>query len=505
MKHSRHLPLLLLAGEAATTQPRVFQNLVQHFESAEMGPFIPFVELGFGAAPAVQPITGIFDTGSSDTIVPEAGSEVCQQARQQCTAPAPVVLGQFDPAAAAAAGDFCRLDGQRFNATFGGGDQYDGDYIKTSVVLGQDGQGRVAGAQVALASHSEPQTELPQVPVFGLGPILNEASDRPYNNLPKKMKKAGVTKGQAYSVVLNPTPLGNGSVFFGGIDRAKFEGELNEVPLAKNKRGELPEFVVKMSSVALVPGARDAANNGSARRNADAGRRAKRMPWKRGVGARRLGTAKNTYGPQGAARREVGERRLAMRNNGGKRSDGYHKNRNGDKKNGNGNSNNGSNACNGSKNGNTEINLGLDPRDGFILMDTGGVEMALPAHVVSALAQALGTSFSEDDGLGPVPCGQLEGDAALIMRFQDDAVETRVPLAHMRLSAALADPALTSDGLCQLVVRAVADGGGEGTSVATLPFFAAVYTVFDLDGNRLFFAPAKGDPGAPAAQLEEFP
>lgn len=350
------------------------------------------------------------------------------------------------------------------------------------------------------------------------------------------MKDAGVTKGQAYSVVLNPTrkcnphppkkqeaqgmfslgpqtlgartwltrydvALGNGSVFFGGIDRAKFEGELNEVPLAKNKRGELPEFVVKMSSVALVPGARDAANNGSARRDADGGsRRAKRMSWKRGVGARRLGTAKNTYGPQGAARREVGERRLAMRN---KRSDGYHKkNRNGDKKNGNGNSNNGSNACNGSKN---EINLGLDPRDGFILMDTGGVEMALPAHVVSALAQALGTSFSEDDGLGPVPCGQLEGDAALIMRFQDDAVETRVPLAHMRLSAALADPALTSDGLCQLVVRAVADGGGEGTSVATLPFFAAVYTVFDLDGNRLFFAPAKGDPGAPAAQLEEFP
>lgn len=165
----KHLPLLLLAGEAATAQPRVFQNLVQHFESAEMGPFIPFVELGFGAAPALQPITGIFDTGSSDTIVPEAGSEVCQQARQQCTAPAPVVLGQFDPAAAAAAGDFRRLDGQRFNATFGGGDQYDGDYIKTSVVLGQDGQGRVAGAQVALASHSEPRTELPQVPVFGLG------------------------------------------------------------------------------------------------------------------------------------------------------------------------------------------------------------------------------------------------------------------------------------------------------------------------------------------------
>lgn len=190
---------LILTAEAARSQ-RVIQRSVQHFESLDIGPFLPFVTLGFGT-PA-QNISGIFDTGSSDTIIPEAGSAVCKLKTQQCTAPAPVVRGQFDPKAAS---DFRRLDGQRFNATFAGGDQYDGDYVETTVTLGDKGDGQVPNAQVALASHRNPQIETPQVPVFGLGLQLLEATDTKYDNVPKRMKDAGVTKNQAYSVVLNAT------------------------------------------------------------------------------------------------------------------------------------------------------------------------------------------------------------------------------------------------------------------------------------------------------------
>lgn len=190
---------LFLVAESAVAQ-RVVQGSVQHFESLDIGPFLPFVTFGFGT-PA-QNIKGIFDTGSSDTIIPEAGSAVCQLKTQQCTAPAPVVLGQFDPKATC---DFKRLEGQRFNATFAGGDQYDGDYIETTVALGERGAGQVPNAQVALASHRNPQIETPQVPVFGVGLPLIEATDNKYDNIPRKMKDAGVTKGQAYSVVLNST------------------------------------------------------------------------------------------------------------------------------------------------------------------------------------------------------------------------------------------------------------------------------------------------------------
>lgn len=196
MKNSWKLSFLL--ASVAVMAQSVIQRSVQHFESLDSGPFLPFITFGFGTPE--QNITGIFDTGSSDTIIPEAGSGVCKLKTQQCTAPAPVVRGQFDSKAAS---DFKRLDGQPFNATFAGGDQYDGDYIETTITLGDNGDGQVPNAQVALATNSKPQSGLPQVPVFGQGPQLLEATDNKYDNLPKKMKDAGVTKSQAYSFVAN--------------------------------------------------------------------------------------------------------------------------------------------------------------------------------------------------------------------------------------------------------------------------------------------------------------
>lgn len=327
--------------------------------------------------------------------------------------------------------------------------------------------------------------------------------------------------------------FGNGSVFFGGIDRSKFEGELKEVPLEKDRNGEIPEFVVQMTSLKLVAGARGNATRTQERREVE---RMKRTPWNRVIKTLDQSRTKSLYG--GEQGDNIAERTTAVTDvesqlargvdvSSMKRNNGADNGRNGERNNGgnsagnnggndgrNNRSNNGSNACNGKKvnkggknggnndgNSGNEIDLGLDPRDGFTLMDTGGVAIALPPAVLSKMADALGTTFSQD-GLGPVMCSRLSGDSALVMRFNNDTVEARMPLANMRISDALADPQLTSRGLCELGVRPTQAGD---TNVATLPFFAAVYTVFDLDNNRLFFAQAKGDPGAPGGQLEEFP
>lgn len=306
--------------------------------------------------------------------------------------------------------------------------------------------------------------------------------------------------------------MANGSVFFGGIDRSKFEGELQEVPLEKDNSGEVSAFVVKMSSVTLVLGARGKANG--TRQQQRERERMKRTPWNRAIKPAGASKAKGLYA--GARSESVtkrttvawdGESQAATGAEVSSMSSKSQKGNNGGRQckckenGGNGGSNGGSNGGNKGSNNRNEIDLGLDPRDGFTLMDTGGVAIALPPTILSRMAEALGTTFFQD-GLGPVDCDRLSGDGALVMRFNDDAVETRVPLANMRISEALADPALTSQGLCELGVRPVEDGD---TSVATLPFFAAVYTVFDLDNNRLFLAQAKGDPSAPGGQLEEFP
>ncbi|KAJ3497141.1 hypothetical protein NLG97_g2127 [Lecanicillium saksenae] len=492
--------LLSIRAVGGITAQRVIQRSVQHFESLDGPPFLPFITLGFGT-PAQQ-ISGILDTGSSDTIIPEAGSAVCKLKTQQCTAPARVIRGQFDPKAAC---DFKRLDRQHFNASFGGGDQYDGEFIETTVTLGDVGQGRIPNAQVALATHSNPQHEAPQVPVFGLGPQLLEATATTYENLPKKMKSTRVTKSQAYSIVLNSTPFANGSIFFGGIDRSKFDGELKEVPLERDIQGNIPQFVVKMSSLHLDLGARGKSNATDLQR---ARERVRRIRWKRSIKTLDWNKMNALYSEK--KEKNIIERKIMV---------GYGESKSSIATNASTmtsitRGNNGGNDCitkkdeessqkidnNGGIAG-SKIDLGLDSRDGFTLMDTGGVFIALPPPVLSSMANALSTTFSKDS-FGPVECNRLTGDSALIMRFNGDTVEARVPLANMRISDALVDPALTSRGLCLLGVTPTRAGD---TNTATLPFFAAVYTVFDMENNRLLFAQAKGDPSAPSCQLEEFP
>ncbi|KAM3465585.1 hypothetical protein NHJ6243_001562 [Beauveria neobassiana] len=813
------LNILFLA--AAANAQRVVQASIQHFESKELGPAVPLINLGLGT-PA-QNITGIFDTASSDIIVPEAAP--------------------FKPDAVAG---LQLLPGESFNATLSRGEHFEGDYAKTTVTL--DGV-EVPDAQVGFASNIQTQANISDLAVVGVGLVAREATVNKYNNLPRILNVSGITNSQAYSVVLNATPLGNGSVFFGGIDRSKFTGDLQQVPLVKDKAGQFSEFLVEVSSIALVPAAAPAKVRRSTRQ--ERREQIRRMSWHKkrqgfsfdggeefsgfGPGDQSFGSGPGdqSFGPgpgdqlfgpgsgglsnqiqdpiqggtfEGPAggfdnsfrkptvdenegtlnginggfqspsddgtqvlpggfdngfqdgnqgipgvpsnnptdskepgnnqgiidgnnqgiidgnnqgiidgnNRGVTDGNNPVNNDGGKKNgitdgitDGNNQgvtdgnnpvNNDGGKKKGitdgitdgnnqgipdgnnqgitDGNNqgvtdgNNPVNNDGGKKKGitdgitdgnnqgitdgnnqgvtdgnkpvsndgdknkeplnqedpsNSPVNnndgkknelpnqkaptetrkqgapkttskqaapketpkqeapkqeapkleapkleapkleapkttsklaapkttstqaapkttsskqaapketpkqeapkkeapkkdngggqpakliastdLGLDQRSAVTLMNTAGGAMALPAAVVAKMAGALGTSFSATNGLGPVDCGRLGGDAALLMRFRNNTVEARVPLANLRVSAELADPAIAQRGLCEVAIRPVPDGGAE-PNVATLPFFAAMYTVFDLGNRSLWFAQASGDPSVPGAQLEEFP
>src|SRR5690242_20536389 len=46
----------------------------------------------------------------------------------------------------------------------------------------------------------------------------------------------------------------DGSITFGGVDTAKFQGDLKAAPLVRDNDGRLPSFVVDFSSMALSSG-----------------------------------------------------------------------------------------------------------------------------------------------------------------------------------------------------------------------------------------------------------
>lgn len=195
MRHNWQHLSLLLASEAVIAQ-RVLQGSVQHFQSAQAGPWQPLLTLGFGSEP--QDITCIFDSGSSDTIIPLAGSDLCKVKNQQCAAPAPEIRGQFDPKKAS---DVTEVKGQTFNSSFSGGDQFFGNFIKTTVTVGD--KGKVPDAQVALASGGQPAGDFPQFSICGTGPRGNEATETEYDNLPEAMVKTGTIKANVHSAVMN--------------------------------------------------------------------------------------------------------------------------------------------------------------------------------------------------------------------------------------------------------------------------------------------------------------
>ncbi|KAG5356406.1 putative aspartic-type endopeptidase opsB [Yarrowia sp. B02] len=94
--------------------------------------------------------------------------------------------------------------------------------------------------------------------VLGIGPAANEASsdDSPpwtYENLPHKLKSAGITQSTAYALWLNDQHSSRGSIMFGGYDRAKIQGALFTLPLVPTiDKERVTEFAVQLEAVEVA-------------------------------------------------------------------------------------------------------------------------------------------------------------------------------------------------------------------------------------------------------------
>ena len=90
--------------------------------------------------------------------------------------------------------------------------------------------------------------------LIGVGYMLDEGltatAEEIYPNLPIAMQEAGLINTVAYSLWLNDLDASTGNILFGGIDTAKYTGDLIKVPVLRDQQiNNYTAFMVSLSSV----------------------------------------------------------------------------------------------------------------------------------------------------------------------------------------------------------------------------------------------------------------
>lgn len=88
------------------------------------------------------------------------------------------------------------------------------------------------------------------VGVFGIAYKALESTQQLYDNLPVQMKQQGFINKIAYSLYLTPAERNTGSVLFGGIDHAKYTGELVKFDIPPDQ-GENVYLQIPLTSMEL--------------------------------------------------------------------------------------------------------------------------------------------------------------------------------------------------------------------------------------------------------------
>lgn len=169
-------------------------------------------------------------------------SSFCQTPKNRCED-----YGTFDFEASSSKQFVEDRDGnlQAFRVSYTDNARATGKFVKDDLVVG--GQ-VIRGAQFGLATQSNVN-----VPVLGLGLPGNEVTvllgeSDAYPNFVPTLVNQGLIKTSAYSLWLNDLKSESGTILFGGVDTAKFEGKLESYPVQTADRYK--EFTIVLNNIA---------------------------------------------------------------------------------------------------------------------------------------------------------------------------------------------------------------------------------------------------------------
>jgi len=193
-----------------------------------------FMNVTIGTPP--QTLRLHVDTGSSDLWVNVANSQLCQTSGDPCD-----VSGTYN-ANSSTSYQYINSD---FNISYVDGSGSAGDYVSDDVSFG--------GVTLQNQQFGIGYTSSSQEGILGIGYPLNEVAvayngGQPYPNVPQSLVQGGHIGSNAYSLWLNDLDASTGSILFGGVNSAKYTGELQTLPVIQ-EQGYYAEFIIALTAV----------------------------------------------------------------------------------------------------------------------------------------------------------------------------------------------------------------------------------------------------------------
>ncbi|KXS99928.1 hypothetical protein AC578_906 [Pseudocercospora eumusae] len=198
--------------------------------------FLYYMEMTVGTPP--QQFQVHVDTGSSDLWLNYAGSEYCESRSDPC------ITGTYS------ANDSSTYEyvNSLFTIQYVDGSESAGDYVRDEVRI-LDGEVVIPAQQFGVGYDSSTPDG-----ILGIGYAANEVQvaygGKAYANLPVSLRDQGYINSLAYSFWLNDLMADEGELLFGGVDTAKYSGDLVSLPVIATK-GVYREFTIELTAVGL--------------------------------------------------------------------------------------------------------------------------------------------------------------------------------------------------------------------------------------------------------------
>lgn len=185
------------------------------------------------------------DTGSSDVWLPANGLSICSES---------VAEGGGCPGGTFGSGSsssFSVVEQDGFNISYVDGTGVAGDYFTDVFAIGG---ATIKGLEMGLASSGTIGQGIMGIAYNNSEANIQTGNGTTYPNLPNQMVDEGFINTIAYSLWLNDLDSNTGSVLFGGIDTAKYTGNLMSVNVYPSTRGssQITSFTVAFTSLSAT-------------------------------------------------------------------------------------------------------------------------------------------------------------------------------------------------------------------------------------------------------------